>query len=124
VDSAITPATVKATVVKKPNTFCMRTNAECIVTCTRYRLGREFGVAELRGVWELSNEVRLANTFTGVGAWTRVQPYDDCAKVGTLKTGRRALLMLSRIRTPEFEVLDHHKILKFSKLLLFYSVLS
>ena len=30
-ESAITVATVKATVVKKPNTFCTRTRAECMV---------------------------------------------------------------------------------------------
>jgi hypothetical protein len=31
VDSAIIAATVKATVVKNPKTFCTRTTAECIV---------------------------------------------------------------------------------------------
>jgi hypothetical protein len=31
VESAITAATVKATVVKKPKTFCTRTRAECIL---------------------------------------------------------------------------------------------
>jgi hypothetical protein len=29
--SAITAATLKATVVKKPKTFCNRTSAECMV---------------------------------------------------------------------------------------------
>jgi hypothetical protein len=29
--SAITAATLKATVVKKPKTFCSRTSAECMV---------------------------------------------------------------------------------------------
>lgn len=29
--SAITAATVKATVVKKPKTFCSRTSAECMI---------------------------------------------------------------------------------------------
>jgi hypothetical protein len=31
VESAITAATVKATVVKNPNTFCTRTKLECIL---------------------------------------------------------------------------------------------
>lgn len=31
VDSAMTAATEKATVVKKPKTFCIRTRVECIV---------------------------------------------------------------------------------------------
>jgi hypothetical protein len=33
--SAMSMPRLKATVVKKPNTFCIRTSDECILTCTR-----------------------------------------------------------------------------------------
>ena len=37
-EKAIKPATQKATVVKKPKTFCPRTRVECMVVCSPFGL--------------------------------------------------------------------------------------
>jgi hypothetical protein len=51
-ESAITVATVKATVVKKPKTFWRRTSVECIVVWGE-RNARDFGGWSVFGVCNL-----------------------------------------------------------------------
>lgn len=49
VDRATTAATVKATVVKKPKTFCARTSVECILAIKKPNGDVEGGWDEMKG---------------------------------------------------------------------------
>jgi len=69
--SAITVATVKATVVKKPKTFCSRTSAECMVRDVRSSVQR--GVSR----WHVRVESRRLggpNTYLELGRRSEPSP--------------------------------------------------